>query len=118
MDSIDRMIWVTFQREGIHQYPDAPEEVAFLRHPHRHVFHLKVWIAVEHDDRAIEFFIFKRWLEGLYGDGVLQLDHRSCEMVSDELHAQITAKYPGRKICIEVSEDGENGSFSQYPRPQ
>ncbi len=49
MDGIDRMIWVTFQREGIHQYPDAPEEVAFLRHPHRHVFHLKVWIGLASD---------------------------------------------------------------------
>ena len=44
----------------------------------------------------------------------LQLDYKSCEMISDELAAQINARYPGRKITIDVSEDGENGSISEY----
>jgi len=26
----------------------------------------------------------------------------------------ISNKYPGREVWIEVSEDGENGSFIQY----
>jgi hypothetical protein len=35
-------------------------------------------------------------------------------MMSDELHDIIKAKYPDREVWIEVSEDGENGSFIKY----
>jgi hypothetical protein len=35
-------------------------------------------------------------------------------MISDTLYAQIEAKYPGRDVWIEVSEDNENGSFIRY----
>lgn len=112
-----RMIYVTFQREGIHRYPDAPEDVAFLRHPHRHMFYFKVWIEVFHDDREIEFIRFKRELEGLYADGALQLDHRSCEMIADELHGVLNTRYPNRDIWIDVGEDGENGAFIRYDTP-
>lgn len=112
---VKRTIWVTFQKEGIHKYPDAPEEVAFLRHPHRHMFHFKIQIEVTHNDRDIEFIMFKRELEGLYDDKILQLDYKSCEMMSDDLYKQITDKYPGREVHIEISEDGENGAFITYP---
>jgi hypothetical protein len=115
-----KMIWVTFRKEGIHKYPAALTDpnladVSFLGHPHRHIFHFKVWIEVFHEDRDLEFIQFKRWLEGLYNEGTLQLDFKSCEMISDDLFTQITTKYPGRHITIEVSEDGENGSFAEYP---
>src|SRR6056300_1119799 len=90
-----KMIWVTFQKEGMHKYPAAltdPKlatgdeyDVSFLGHPHRHIFHFKVAIEVFHDDRDIEYI-------------------------------QITKKYPGRKIEIDVSEDGENGSHAVYER--
>lgn len=119
-----KMIWVTFRKEGVHCFPDAltnPQfatgdeyDVSFLGHPHRHIFHFKVWIAVEHNDRDIEFIQFKRWLENLYEDGTVQLDHKSCEMISDELYVVISGKYPHREVWIEVSEDGENGSFIRY----
>jgi hypothetical protein len=122
----NKMIWVTFRKEGIHKYPAALEDpslatgdeydVSFLGYPHRHIFHFRVWINVLHNDRDIEFIQFKRWLESLYnGQGaVLSLDYKSCEMMSDDLHAQIIAKYPGREVWIEISEDGENGSFIKY----
>jgi len=102
-------IWVTFQKEGIHKYPDAPEGVEFLRHPHRHIFHFRVELEVMHDDRDVEFILFKRELEALYDGGTMQLDYKSCEMMARELAVYIRAKYPGRTIAIEVSEDGENG---------
>jgi hypothetical protein len=114
-----KMIWVTFQKEGIHKYPAALEDpnladVSFLGYPHRHIFHFKVTIQVFHDDRDIEFIQFKRWCESLYADGTLDLNNSSCEMISDTLYAQIEAKYPGRDVWIEVSEDNENGSFIRY----
>jgi hypothetical protein len=120
----NKMIWVTFRKEGIHKYPAAlnsPDlatgdeyDVSFLGYPHRHIFHFRVWINVTHNDRDIEFIQFKRWLEKLYNEGTMTLDYKSCEMMSDELHAQIIAKYPNREVWIEVSEDGENGSFIKY----
>ena len=113
---VKKNIWVTFQKEGIHKYPDAPDEVDFLRYPHRHIFHFKVQIKVFNDDRDIEFIQFKRWMEKMYAEGTMKLDFKSCEMMSDDLYVQITKKYPGRKIVIDVSEDGENGSHAVYER--
>jgi hypothetical protein len=117
-------IWITFQKEGIHKYPAALEDlklatgdeydVSFLGYPHRHIFHFKVQIEVFHDDRDIEFIQFKRWLEGLYADGTLQLDYKSCEMICDDLANTINSKYPNRNLTITVSEDNENGATCSY----
>ena len=127
-ETIDRIIrasqkkiWVTFQREGIHCFPAAANDpkladVAFLASPHRHIFHFRVAIDVFHDDRELEFIQFKRWLEALYVNTVLQLDYKSCEMIADDLYAQIAEKYPDRDVWIEVSEDGENGCYVEYNR--
>jgi hypothetical protein len=121
-----KMIWVTFRKEGIHKYPAAATDpnlatgdeydVSFLANPHRHIFHFRVWLSVTHNDRDVEFIQFKRWLEKLYSsnEGVLSLDYKSCEMMSDDLYAQVSQRYPGREVWIEVSEDGENGSFIKY----
>jgi hypothetical protein len=124
MQKTFNQIWVTFRKEGVHLYPAAKDDpklatggwddVSFLGYAHRHIFHFKVGIDVFHDDRDIEFIQFKRWLEYLYAYDILSLDHRSCEMISDELADKINTKYPGRKIEMELSEDGENGAYSKY----
>jgi len=113
------MIWVTFAREGIHKYPAALDDptlatgdeydVSFLGYPHRHIFHFRVAIEVFHDDRDIEFIQFKRWLTKLYNEATLQLDYKSCEMIAEDLYKEISDRYPGRAIEIEISEDNENG---------
>ena len=122
----DKMVWVTFRKEGIHKYPAALDDpklatgdrmdVSFLGYPHRHIFHFKVAIEVFHDDRDIEFIQFKRWLLNLYKEGTIQSDFKSCEMMSDDLYIAIAKRYPGRKIEINVSEDGENGSHAVYEK--
>ena len=111
-----KRIWVTFQKEGLHKWPDATNYpgVEFLANEHRHMFHFRVDLEVFHDDREVEFILFKRELEGLYTEGTLQLDYKSCEMMADDLAEQIKTKYPKREIWIEVSEDGENGCFQTY----
>ena len=114
-----RRIFVKFQKEGIHCYPAAATnpalvECSFLANPHRHMFHFRVEIEVTHSDRDIEFIIFKRWLESLYGNGTLNLDHKSCEMIADDLYLQIAILYPGRDVKIEISEDCENGAIIEY----
>jgi hypothetical protein len=119
-----KKIWVTFTKEGIHCYPAAATDpqlatgdeydVSFLASPHRHIFHFRVAIDVFHDDRDIEFIQFKRWLVNLYVNNTLQLNFKSCEMISDDLYLQIAQKYPNRDVWIDVSEDGENGSYAEY----
>jgi hypothetical protein len=119
-----RQIWVTFQKEGIHLYPAAKDDpklatgewddVSFLGVPHRHIFHFRVAIDVFHDDRDIEFIQFKRWLESLYATDTLELNHRSCEMIAEELAQEIHNKYPGRSITISVAEDNENGATMTF----
>tara|TARA_B100000941_G_scaffold283032_1_gene252121 strand:+ start:317 stop:790 length:474 start_codon:yes stop_codon:yes gene_type:complete len=126
MNTAKRMIWVTFRKEGIHKYPAALDDpklatgdeydVSFLGYPHRHIFHFKVAIEVFHDDRDIEFIQFKRWLEKLYAEKTLELDYKSCEMISDDLYTQISEKYGGREVHIDVSEDGENGAHIEYSK--
>ena len=113
---VKKSIWVTFQKEGIHKYPNAPKEVEFLKYPHRHIFKFKVQIQVYDNDRDIEFFIFKRWLESLYADDTLELDYKSCEMIADDLAKEIKDKYSDRWLAIDVSEDGENGCHIEYPK--
>ncbi len=129
MEKAQRKVWVTFQKEGVHMYPGADtdpklatgdwDDVSFLGVPHRHIFHFRVWIDVFHNDRDIEFIQFKRWLERLYSEvdsstPVLQLDHKSCEMMADDIYIQIAQRYPDRAVWIEVSEDNENGCLSKY----
>ena len=126
-DRARRMIWVTFRKEGIHKYPAAATDpalatgdeydVSFLATPHRHIFHFTVAIEVFHNDRDIEFIQFKRWLEKLYS-GTLELNFKSCEMISDDLYQAIATRYPNRDIEITVSEDGENGATIQYKTHQ
>ena len=126
-----KSIWVTFRKEGVHMYPGADtdpklatgdwDDVSFLGVPHRHIFHFKVRIEVFHNDRDIEFIQFKRWMERLYAEvdsstSVLQLDHKSCEMIADDLYKEISTKYPGRFVEIDVAEDGENGCSNFYPK--
>ncbi len=112
-----RTIFVNFQKEGIHCYPDAPEGVEFLKHPHRHMFHFRVTVEVFHNDRDLEFILFKRELENLYTESIMQIDSKSCEMLAEELINYITTAYPNRTISVEVSEDLENGAILTYTPP-
>ena len=123
-DKAVRTIFVRFQKEGIHKYPAAATDpslatgdeydVSFLATPHRHIFHFEVSIEVFHNDRDIEFIQFKRWLEKQYSQGILELNYKSCEMISDDLYEVIATRYPDRNIAIQVSEDNENGATIVY----
>lgn len=112
-------ITVRFQKEGIHRYPAALtdpslESVRFLGHDHRHLFYFEVSIEVFHDDRDLEFIMVKREIESWYNQDVLQLDYKSCEMMSDDLAGKIAERWPGRNVEISIFEDNENGSTSFY----
>lgn len=109
-----KFIFINTSFEGFHSYPDAPNEVEFLRVNHRHIFHVKVAIEVFHNERDIEFILFKRFIESLIKTN--DFNSKSCEMISDELYKDVAEAYPNRNIEITVSEDGENGSEIYYKK--
>lgn len=119
-------IFVKFQKEGIHCYPQALtdellktgdwDDVSFLGYPHRHIFHVKLWVEVFHDDRDIEFIQIKRYITRSLEQGTINFNSKSCEMISDDLYNLVNEKYPNRDIKIEVSEDDENGSYTEYSK--
>lgn len=119
--SIKRWIEVSFQKEGIHKYPAALDDpkladVSFLGYPHRHIFHFYVRLEVEHNDRDVEFILFKRELENLFETGTMQCDYKSCEMLAEDLINYIQENYPKRDITVKVYEDDENGAILEYSR--
>ena len=105
---------VKLQVEGIHWWKDARDvfpEVGFLSDAHRHIFHITCKKQVFHDDRDVEFIIFKRdILEHLRND-YFDEDMRchnfksmSCEMIARELYDKFDLEY------CSVFEDNENGA--------
>lgn len=104
---------VSFQLEGMHCWPQAREvfpDVGFLSDPHRHMFHFKLAVKVNHDDRDVEFIRFKRevirFLNSMYRkqEGYLDFESMSCEMIARQLFVEYNCDW------VEVWEDGENGS--------
>lgn len=112
---IQKFVYATLQKEFIHQYKDAPEEVSYLRYPHRHIAHIKVQIEVYRNDREIEFIMLKHKLEKHLD--FTELTNNSCEMIADKILAFIQSEYDvNRDIEITVSEDGENGCHLIYKK--
>jgi hypothetical protein len=95
--------------------------VSYLASEHRHVFHVRCRKAVSHNDREIEFLLFKEevknWIIDRYPsgrNGEALLGACSCEAIAERLLEQF------RLAECEVSEDGENGSVvkeSEYDQP-
>lgn len=121
-------VFCTLQIEGIHHWPSCPfEEVAYLRDPHRHMFHIKAYKNVSHHDRDTEFLMLKHRIEAYllteYGQEikhdtgwytgwaicdnkrVCEFGAMSCEMIAKELINEFDLSR------CEVSEDGENGAI-------
>ena len=110
-------VFITTQKEFIHQYKDAPEEVSYLRYPHRHIAHIKVEVEVFHDDREIEFIMLKHQIDKLLStmEATNKLSNNSCEMIANTILDYIHENYgTNRDIEIVVSEDGENGCVLRY----
>lgn len=105
-------VFCTLQIEGLHAWVDCPfEEVAYLRDMHRHVFWIRAWKKVNHDDRDVEFIMLKHeiqnYLFGTYYNHAIKMFRfgpMSCEQIGRELMERFGLSR------IEVSEDNENGA--------
>ena len=125
-----------FREEYFHQWPDAPEALAFLREPHRHVLHIRAELEVT-EDREVEFIRLKSCLRAAFREmkvhpspsmwilgehlqdkedylkAVRSIQHGEASM---EVIARALADYLGglhgfdRDVLVEVLEDGENGA--------
>lgn len=111
-------IWVTLQREFIHQYEDAPCQVDFLRYPHRHILHIKVKIEVYHNDRELEFILVKRQIDNYLNLQFSSIGlNSSCEDVADMIFSFVQERYGAdRDVEITISEDNENGCHLIYKK--
>tara|TARA_R100000805_G_C3589111_1_gene91365 strand:+ start:82 stop:405 length:324 start_codon:yes stop_codon:yes gene_type:complete len=99
-------IIVNLQYEAIHYWPNCNiKEVEFLKHPHRHIFHICCKKEVTHNDRDIEIIKLKReilfYLNEEYQGNFVS---RSCEMIAEELMIIFKLNY------CRVLEDNENGA--------
>jgi len=116
---------VTYRFAGIHRWPTAPDgDTAFLRYPHRHIFHVTLGVVVAGLNRELEFLQLQERLRvaisavGSFspihvdvtpGVTYVDLDDLSCEMLATRLFTEFTTS--GYEVTfVEVSEDGENGA--------
>ena len=106
-------IIVRLQVEGLHFWLGATElpEVEYLAYAHRHMFYIECKKEVTHDDRDIEFIMFKHkiynYLITEYYDAKydsLYFGQQSCEMIANELVNKFKLNY------CSVFEDNENGA--------
>lgn len=116
MTKITSEVYCTLEVEGIHNWPGCPfDEVAYLRVPHRHMFHIKAYKLVTHSDRDVEFIMLKRQIKEYLVNAYADRDNEnmlmcffgamSCEMIAQELIEKFELSR------CEVSEDGENGAI-------
>jgi len=110
---INKEVFCSLSIDGIHRWTNCPiEEVAYLRDDHRHMFGIKCFSEVEHNDRDIEFIELKHkvldYMKETYYDNALRCHYfgsSSCEMIAEELIKEFNL------TRCEVNEDGENGSI-------
>ena len=117
-------VYTQFVKRGFHRFPEAATDpryvtgdnfdVSHLGTRHMHYFYFKVWVEVRHENRDIEFIQLREWLENLYDQGDLEVDFKSCEMLSDDLYEKLAERYPGVEIRIDISEENINGSYTEY----
>ncbi len=99
----------------VHCYPGAPEPVAYLRNPHRHLFNYEVEIQVHHSDRDLEFILVKQDLDEFIRKNNSKWPVvESCETLAERLHIYLVNRYgDSRKLIVTVFEDNENGGRVQ-----
>ena len=95
-----------------HFWKKAPEEVKFLRNPHRHIFLVVSMIPVAGDDRELEFFIIQKDLRKYFKKNFEEKTFGySCEQFATIIKKYIDKKYKVSS-SVGVYEDGENGAIA------
>jgi hypothetical protein len=96
---------------GLHYWPEAPDEVHFLRSKHRHLFCIRCLFEVNHTNRERELYITQNKIEQYLFDKYPRNEHcldfgkMSCEMIAADLVQSLSCIY------CEVLEDGKGGAL-------
>ena len=102
--------------EGFHAWAEAPEEVAFLRSRHRHLFTVQTTIHTDHHNRAVEFFLLQRRIEqviALLRGRESDYEQWSCERWATMIGEQL--RHEALPVTrVEVWEDNENAGVAQW----
>jgi hypothetical protein len=109
-------VFCSFSFEALHCWAKCPiDEVSYLRDMHRHMFYVKAFVEVNHDDRDVEFIQLKHNMQAylmqkyphdqLSPFPVLVLQSMSCEMLAQDLLERFNL------VRCEVNEDNENGAI-------
>jgi hypothetical protein len=118
IQSFDEVIWasVLLTFEGKHRWRAAPVMVEFLRHLHRHVFHVRTDVQQMEGDRELEYFILRGVVKAALDDILHTMwkeDGMSCEAFARELKRRMEVAFDDRLVRVAVSEDGENGCLAE-----
>ena len=115
--SVSTHILVKTSFVGFHCWPEAPEEVKFLRELHRHQFGVKLILRVSevNDSRELEFFMVKSRLDHLINTVILpyleQAPSTSCETMARVIAQTMREFYNVPEAQVFVDEDGENAAI-------
>lgn len=97
--------------EGVHCWPGAHGEFAYLANPHRHHFIIKTLVRVQNADREVEIFDMEnkitRYIRKEYG-APCDFGTMSCESIAIDLLNHFVSIQ-----SVEVKEDGFGGSIVQ-----
>ena len=119
MTYLDTEVWIETRFDGTHRWPSAPDAVSHLNNRHRHTFVVRVNIDVGHDDREVEFFLLKKFVDQYLDatferdlDDAYVLDTMSCEAIARSICRALIVEYGNhRDITVDVSEDGLRGGI-------
>jgi len=105
---------VSVQIEALHHWKEASGSVSFLKHPHRHIFHVRAHIEQKSTRRDVEYLGAKRELQSFLlskamTNSIRNFNKASCEDIAEEILLWLRQQYPNRCLKVEVFEDGENG---------
>lgn len=110
-------IIVTWRHAAFHRWRQSPRQ-PYLANLHRHLFHWRFEIRVEHNDREIEMHELldacqstQRALENDDCQSCNKITiEDSCETMAAKLLEEMQLIYQGRAMAAECWEDGECGA--------
>lgn len=109
-------LFVNFQQEGFHQWSSAPDAKEYIRHRHRHLFHIRVELSAPADnERSVEFHDLLHRSQTIFRDIAVRTANYdygdwSCEKIAEVMSQRLCNVYH-TMICVSVSEDGECGAI-------
>ncbi len=120
---MQRYIEVRTSTDAFHRWENAEGKRDYLAHAHRHLFHVRVKISVEHNDREVEFHdlldtikddspIFAQCAKSSKEE-VNEFLNWSCESHAEAILNILENKYGKgcRYFEVEVNEDNECGAI-------